>query len=299
MNSIMESLKSLWTELRYTLPTVGIMDVVDVLVVAFLIYELINLIRNSSGARIAKSIILLMIVMWFTSVTHMYALHFILNYVIEVGAIALIIVFQPELRRFLEKVGKKSSLRELFSDRSRDDGLERVIGQTVDACEIMSRDKTGVLIVFERSISLDEYFRTGTVIDAQVSVELLRNLFFTKASLHDGAVIIRNGRIAAAGCVLPLSDNAHLSRDLGTRHRAGIGISEESDAVAVIVSEETGTISVAVGGMLKRYLAPETLARLLTNELVPVREEDTSPRFVKKLRQYVPKRKEDDNGKKE
>ncbi len=299
MDSIMESFRSLWSELRYTLPTVGIMDVVDVLVVAFLLYELINLIRNSSGVRIAKSIILLLIVVWFTSVTHMYALHFILSFVIEVGAIALIIVFQPELRRFLEKVGKKASLHELLSDHSHDDGLDRVIAQTVDACEIMSKEKTGVLIVFERSIPLDEYFRTGTVVDAQVSVELLRNLFFTKASLHDGAVIVRNARIIAAGCVLPLSDNAHLSRDLGTRHRAGIGISEESDAVAVIVSEETGTISVAVGGMLKRYLAPETLGRLLTNELIPVREEDSTPRLLKKFRQWLPKRKEDDNAKKE
>lgn len=265
----MQTLRTFWNEVRYTLPTVGIMDIVDILVVAFLLYEVITLIRNSSGARVAKAIVMLLIVLWFTSLTHMYALHFILNYVIEVGAIALIIVFQPELRRFLEKIGKKSTLRELFSDRSHDDGMERVIAQTVRACEIMSREKTGVLIVFERSIPLDEYFRTGTIIDAQVSVELLRNLFFVKAALHDGAVIIRNGRVAAAGCVLPLSDNVNLSRDLGTRHRAGIGISEETDALTVIVSEETGTISVAIGGLLKRHLMPETLEKLLMNELIP------------------------------
>ena len=272
----MQTLRTFWNEVRYTLPTVGIMDIVDILVVAFLLYEVITLIRNSSGARVAKAIVMLLIVLWFTSLTHMYALHFILNYVIEVGAIALIIVFQPELRRFLEKIGKKSTLRELFSDRSHDDGMERVIAQTVRACEIMSREKTGVLIVFERSIPLDEYFRTGTIIDAQVSVELLRNLFFVKAALHDGAVIIRNGRVAAAGCVLPLSDNVNLSRDLGTRHRAGIGISEETDAVTVIVSEETGTISVAIGGMLKRHLAPKTLEKLLVNELISEPEQKNS-----------------------
>jgi diadenylate cyclase len=269
------------------------MDVIDVLVVAFLIYELISLIRNSSGARVAKAIILLLVVLAFTSMAHMYALNFVLNYIVQIGGIALIIVFQPELRRFLEKVGKMSNLRDLFTDRSHDDGMEKVIAQTVDACEIMSREKTGVLIVFERTIPLDEYFRSGTILDAQVSAELLRNLFFPKASLHDGAVIIRGGRIAAAGCVLPLSDNVHLSRDLGTRHRAGIGISEETDAVTVIVSEETGTISVAIGGMLKRYLAPETLERLLINELIPQNEENPAPKVVKSLKQWLPKKKED------
>ncbi len=287
----MDTLRSLWNEIRYTLPSVGVMDVVDVLVVAFLVYELISLIRNSSGARVAKTIILLLIALWFTSIAHMYALNFILNYIIEIGGIALVIVFQPELRRFLEKVGKKTTLRELFTDRTHDDGMEKVIGQTVDACEIMSREKTGVLIVFERSIPLDEYFRTGTVIDAQVSVELLRNLFFPKASLHDGAVIIRGTRVIAAGCVLPLTDNTHLNRDLGTRHRAGIGISEETDAIVVIVSEETGTISVATGGMLKRYLAPETLGRLLTNELVPVQEEKPAPKVVRAIRSHLPKKR--------
>ena len=294
----MQTLRTFWNEVRYTLPTVGIMDIVDILVVAFLLYEVITLIRNSSGARVAKAIVMLLIVLWFTSLTHMYALHFILNYVIEVGAIALIIVFQQELRRFLEKIGKKSTLRELFSDRSHDDGMERVIAQTVRACEIMSREKTGVLIVFERSIPLDEYFRTGTIIDAQVSVELLRNLFFVKAALHDGAVIIRNGRVAAAGCVLPLSDNVNLSRDLGTRHRAGIGISEETDAVTVIVSEETGTISVAIGGMLKRYLAPETLSRLLMNELITEPEDKPAPKAVRKVLSWLPKRKEDNDARK-
>lgn len=293
----MDSFKTLLNDIRYTLPSIGVMDIVDVLVVAFVIYELISLIRNSSGARIAKSIILILIMLWFTSVSHMYALNFILSYVIEVGAIALVIVFQPELRRFLERFGKRATLREIFSDHSHDDSLEKVISQTVVACEIMSREKTGVLIVFERTQPLDDYFRTGTVIDAQVSSELLRNLFFPNASLHDGAVIIRGSRAAAAGCVLPLSDNLHLSRDLGTRHRAGIGISEETDALAVIVSEETGTISVAVGGMLKRYLAPQTLGRLLTNELIPVSDEDNTNRVVKSLKGWLPKKKEDNDAK--
>ena len=142
-----------------------------------------------------------------------------------------------------------------------------MIEQTVLACEIMSKSRIGALIVFARDSRLEEYFKTGTVIDGQVSEQLIRNIFFTNASLHDGAMIIRDGRVAAAGCVLPLSESQRLSADLGTRHRAGVGMSEASDAVVVIVSEETGVISVAVGGILKRHLAPQTLERLLRNEL--------------------------------
>ena len=145
-----------------------------------------------------------------------------------------------------------------------------------------------MLLIFERSVSLEEYFKTGTLIDAKVTEQLLRNLFFPKASLHDGAVIVRGGRIAAAGCVMPLSENTHLSSDLGTRHRAGIGTSEVSDAVVVIVSEETGTISVAIGGMLKRHLAPQTLEKLLSNELLS--NEDTKKRsLLERLRTRIAK----------
>ncbi len=151
--------------------------------------------------------------------------------------------------------------------------LEAAIDQTVMACKEMSLSKTGVLIVFERDIHLDDMVRSGTTLDAAVSSELLKNIFFVKAPMHDGAVIIRRGRILGAGCMLPLSKNVNLSRDLGMRHRAGIGMSENSDAVVVIVSEETGSISVAIGGMLKRHLKPETLGKLLRNELMPPEEE--------------------------
>ena len=158
-------------------------------------------------------------------------------------------------------------VKNLFSTEK--DGLEMdtIIAQTVRACEVMSREKVGALIVFAREARLEEYMRTGTVIDAQVSEQLIRNIFFTNAALHDGAMIIRDGRIAAAGCVLPLSESSRLSLDLGTRHRAAVGMSEVSDAVVVVVSEETGAISVAIDGMLKRHLAPQTLERLLRNEL--------------------------------
>ena len=164
-----------------------------------------------------------------------------------------------------------------------------VIEQTVRACEVMSRERVGALLVFARHNSLEEYFKTGTLIDGQVSEQLIRNVFFPKASLHDGAVIIRDGRVMVAGCVLPLSESNRISADLGTRHRAALGMSEVSDAVVVVVSEETGAISVAVGGMLKRHLAPQTLERLLCNELCP-KQEGPEENLVVKLRQKLQKK---------
>ena len=269
----MDAVINFFKEFSSMLPTIKVMDIVDILVVAFLIYKVIMMVRSTSAARIAKSVLIILILAGVTQLLNMYLLNYILDK-ISVGIIALVIIFQPELRRMLEKLGSKN-VREILSVKEEQREIDRVIEQTVQACEIMAKERTGVLIVFERSIPLLEYQKSGTVVDACVSSELLRNLFFTKASLHDGAVIIRNDRIAAAGCVLPLTENHNISSDLGTRHRAGIGISEVSDAVVVIVSEETGTISVAISGMLKRHLAPQTLEKLLLNELAPQREEKT------------------------
>ena len=193
--------------------------------------------------------------------------------------LALIILFQPEIRRILEQVGSRR-FTAFFIHTEAAGVMEQAIGQTVLACTEMSQSRTGVLIVFEREILLDDMVRSGTVLDAAVSSELLKNIFFVKAPMHDGAVIVRHGRVLGAGCMLPLSKNVNLSRDLGMRHRAGIGMSENSDAVVVIVSEETGSISVAIGGMLKRHLKPETLENLLRNELLPREDEHTDkPKF--------------------
>ena len=268
----MDAVINFFKEFSSMLPTIKVMDIVDILVVAFLIYKVIMMVRSTSAARIAKSVLIILILAGVTQLLNMYLLNYILDKILEIGLVALIVVFQPELRRMLEKLGSKN-VREILSVKEEQREIDRVIEQTVQACEIMAKERTGVLIVFERSIPLLEYQKSGTVVDACVSSELLRNLFFTKASLHDGAVIIRNDRIAAAGCVLPLTENHNISSDLGTRHRAGI--SEVSDAVVVIVSEETGTISVAISGMLKRHLAPQTLEKLLLNELAPQREEKT------------------------
>ena len=220
----MNSIKSFFQELFYSIPTLGVMDIVDILVVAFIIYKVMLLIRSTSTARVARSILLLLVMTWLTDVVHMYALNWILTKIIEVGVIALVIVFQPELRRVLERFGGKNILLS-FTDSSANRSAEAsAIEATVQACEIMARERVGVLLVFERQTSLDEYFKTGTLIDAKVTDQLLRNLFFKNSPLHDGAVIIRHGRVAAAGCVLPLSGNTHLSSDLGTRHRHERGL---------------------------------------------------------------------------
>lgn len=271
MNAILNFFKDLIS----MLPIIKVMDVVDILLVAYLIYKLFFMLRTTGAARILKSVVIILLMTALTQLLNMYLTNFILDRVVEIGLIVLVVIFQPELRRMLEKLGGKS-FREILSTKEEKRDIDRVITQTVNACEIMSKERTGALIAFERTTSLMDYQKSGTVIDAIVSTELLRNIFFIKAALHDGAVIIRNERIAAAGCVLPLTENHNISSDLGTRHRAGIGMSEVSDALVVIVSEETGTISVAIGGMLKRHLAPQTLEKLLMTELAPKREEKTS-----------------------
>ena len=263
-------------------------DYLDIAVVAFLIYKLLPLVRAPGTMRIARAVIAVMVVAGLAAALRLYTLSFILNQFMAVGLLALVILFQPELRRMLDRLGSVK-FRALFGYTKPTQALETVIAQTVMACEIMSRERVGALIVFAREARLDDYFKTGTPIDGQVTEQLIRNIFFVKAPLHDGAMIIRDGRIAAAGCVLPLSDSSHLSADLGTRHRAGVGMSEVSDAVVVIVSEETGTISVAVGGMLKRHLAPQTLEKLLRNELCPKNDPDGEQVLALRLKKSLRK----------
>lgn len=264
----MAQFAAFWTKATSLISTIRVADVVDILLVAYLFYKLIMLIRRTNSSRVARGIVLILIVMWLSGVLELTMIHRLLQKTVELGLIALVIIFQPELRRLLERMG--SNFPGLRGSKRLDKlSTETEIAQTIMACSDLSETRTGALIVFERTHTLDEQMRSGTVINADVSAELLKNIFFIKAPLHDGAVIIRNGRIAAAGCVLPLTANTNLSPDLGTRHRAGIGMSEHSDAVVVIVSEETGSISVAVDGMLKRRLTLDTFEAILRSELVP------------------------------
>ena len=249
-------------------------DILDILVITLLLYKLLMLVRRTSASRLLKGVGFVLVALWL-STGRLKALNFLLETVVSWGGIAIVVLFQPEIRRILEQVGSSNiPFLDLFRKPPVDRQIiEGAIAQTVSACGDMSKSRTGALIVFERHIQLDDVLRSGTKLDAEVSSELLKNIFFVKAPMHDGAVIVRDGRVLGAGCMLPLSRNVNLSRDLGMRHRAGIGMSENSDAVVVLVSEETGAISVAVGGMLKRHLTTETLQQLLTCELLPKPEE--------------------------
>lgn len=275
----------LFSNLILQLSNMKLMDFVDIIVVAVLIYKLIPLFRSGNTLRIVWAILIVFAVGWLADILNMYTLNYLIEEFTTVGLIALVVLFQPELRRLLDHLGSVRISNIVGISRTRQE-LDSVISQTVLACEYMSKEKIGALIVFARDNPLEEYCKKGTEVDAQVSDQLLRNIFFPKASLHDGAMIIRDGRVAAAGCVLPLSESKRLGADLGTRHRAGMGISEVSDSVVVIVSEETGTISVAVGGMLKRHLAPQTLERLLRNELMP-NDDEKDDNLALKLKQKL------------
>lgn len=261
-----------------------ITDLIDIAIMAVLIYKLIDLVQTTSSGRVMKGILLVLLVLGISSVFNLYTVNFLLSKVLEMGVVAIVVLFQPELRKILEQVGNSSLGQVLSVNRQGNiDELDNAITQTVDAYTTFSKNKTGALMVFERRNHLDEAIRTGTALDTVVNAELLRNIFWNKAPLHDGAVIVRDGRIVGAGCMLPMSGNVNLSRELGMRHRAGIGASEQTDAVVAIVSEETGSISVAVGGMLKRHLTPETLERLLRNELLPEKPEEETASFVTRI----------------
>ena len=253
---------------RYLL-SLRLSDLLDIAIIAFVMYNLFRLVQSTKTASLLKGLFVFFAVLAASTILDLNAIHFILEGMVSIGVLALVILFQPEIRRVLEEMGSRRFISFFTSHGENVDVMEKTISQTVLACTEMSQTRTGALIVFEREILLEDMVRSGTVLDAAVSNELLKNIFFVKAPMHDGAVIVRHGRVKAAGCMLPLSKNVNLSRDLGMRHRAGIGMSENSDAVVVIVSEESGSISVAVGGMLKRHLKPETLENLLRNDLLP------------------------------
>ncbi len=263
-------------------------DFLDILLVAFLIYKLLPILHSTGTSRIARVVLAFLALALVSSTLKLNTMNFLISELLTVGLIAIVVLFQPELRRMLDHLGNVS-IQKFFGSEKAEQDIDPVIAQTVMACETMSRERVGALIVFARDSVVEEYAKTGTAIDGQVSEQLLRNIFFPKAALHDGAMIIQDGRVKAAGCVLPLSDSKRLSADLGTRHRAGVGMSEATDAVVVIVSEETGAISVAIGGILKRHLAPQTLTRLLRNELKAGEEGDDG--LVVKLRQKLKKGK--------
>lgn len=254
-----------WDYFSDQIRSINILDVTDILLVTVLFYFVYAFIRDRRAGKLAAGVALLVIVMLLSSLMGLSAMSFIMSNLFQVGFVALIVVFQPELRSALEKMGGESfrGLRNIGETKETQDSLAPRMNELCGAVEQLSRAKTGALIVLERSTKLGDIIKTGVTVNADLSNFVLRNIFYNGAPLHDGAVIVRDWRVLAAGCFLPLSRNEDIIKDLGTRHRAGIGMSEESDAIVIIVSEETGNISVAIDGKLKRDYTFKTLKREL------------------------------------
>ena len=255
--------------------TIRISDFIDIIIVAYLIYKAIWFLRKTNSFNLAQGLLILLVVLWLSEVFRLTMINNLLRKAVELGLIALLILFQPELRRILERMGSSFHSGKAASSTA----MDMAIAQTVLACSDMSASRTGALIIFERNVNLNNIMSTGTIINSDTTAELIKNIFYNKAPLHDGAMIVRNGRIAAAGCVLPLTQSTNLSKELGMRHRAGIGLSEQSDAVVIIVSEESGSISMAIDGMLKRHLSPPMLDKLLHSELIQDDDEQDKRSF--------------------
>lgn len=266
---------TIWEYIVGFITTLRPNDLVDILIVAFIIYKVIQLVQETRAAQLVKGIALLVFAYYIASIFKLHSLRFLLDLFVQYVVLALIVVFQPELRRALEQIGRSRIGRFALRSKEGEDesrtAFEEVVSSVCKAAVHMSESKTGALIVFERETKLGDVIKTGTIVNADVRDDIIGNIFFPNAPLHDGAMIIRDNRIYAAGCFLPLSQNQQISRELGTRHRAALGVSENSDAFAVIVSEETGAISLAVNGTLKRNLSGEELKKIIIEGYAPLK----------------------------
>ena len=270
----MEGILYLLQEFKGKVVLFGISDVVDIAIMAFLIYKVIMLMRRTNSGAVAKGVLLLLFALGVSTFFHLNTVSYLLQQLMVWGVVALVVIFQPEIRRFLEQMGR-TSLGKVFTPEEARNELDSAITQTVDAYMSLSKSKTGALMVFERQTKLGDIIDTGTVVDAIPSPPIIGNIFFNKAPLHDGAMVLRDGMVYAAGCILPLTKSDNVSIDLGTRHRAAIGMSENSDAVIVVVSEETGQISIACNGVLTRNYTRDTLKAALEGFLL--KEEPEHP----------------------
>ena len=248
---------------------IRITDIIDIVIVAVLIYQMLKMIRETRALQLVKGIAILLIVLQVSTWLNFTVINYILRNIMQVGLFMIVVIFQPELRNMLERVGrsKVGNLFDFSTIQLGEDQLENIINELVNATVSLSQNKTGALIVLEREIRLGDFVNTGAMLNAEITAALLENIFVPKTPLHDGAVIVRNDRIYSAGCVLPLTSNTNLSRELGTRHRAALGVSEVSDAVVIIVSEETGKISIAINGSLTRNLNEQTLKKAIERAL--------------------------------
>lgn len=292
MNSILESFKVFYEtkilgyiNMMVEYPIKLLALAVDLAIVFYLLYKLIKMIRGTRAVQLIKGIAVLLIANVLSEFLSLNILHYILNSVVTYGVLLFIVVFQPELRKTLEQMGS-TNIRKFFDVE--DTSSLQSIDEVVLAVEQMAKDKTGALIVYEKESSLGEIMHTGVAIDADISKELLLNIFVPDTPLHDGAVIIKDNRIAAASCILPITDREDLDREFGTRHRAAIGLSEVSDAVIIIVSEETGKISLAMNGKIIRNLQPEVLKKELRKRIKPINIKDNQ--FTMRVKQFTTKK---------
>lgn len=291
MQEVLNAIISFWELIIYLISNFRLADLLDIAVVAFLIYKCIGFFRQNRGGQLAKGILIILVIAGIAAVFDMASVNWLMKRVFDSVLIAAVIIFQPEIRRALERVGT-SSLG-IFGSSGELDGENAQLVRTIDAVSkaagSMQESKCGALIVFERTTQLGDIISTGTMVDAASSPAIITNIFFPKSPLHDGAMIIKDGKVHAAGCILPLTQNRELNKSLGTRHRAAIGMSENSDAVVVVVSEETGTISVAVNGELRRGFDAITLHTELTELLSATAGEKTSI-FTKIASVFKPKK---------
>jgi diadenylate cyclase len=267
MEVIREIISSIYGVLITLRQTISVWDLVDMLIITYLIYRVLTLMRKTNAGSVIKGIIFILVIAGLANIFNLQVVTYLLDQMMQMGIVVLVVLFQPELRKLFEQVGS-SKLNVFFRKRAKDEHVEACIDSIVEASFLMAKTQTGAIVVFEREVGLNDYVSTGIKMDAVVSSELIQNVFFENSPLHDGAALIRDGKLLAASCMLPLSQNITLSRDLGMRHRAAIGISERSDAVILIVSEQSGAISVAIDGMLKRHLSKDTVGVLLKTELL-------------------------------
>lgn len=259
-----------------------LIDVLDIVIVAYLVYKILGFIQETRAQQLVRGLVVLGIVFFLSDFLKLYLLNWLLRNFVTMGLFALIVLFQPELRRGLEQLGRRNIVSGQFRSLDKENAIE-VVKEIVAAVDDFSATRTGALIVFERETMLNDIIETGTIVDARISVRLLGNLFYEGSPLHDGAVIIRGDRIHAASCVLPLTEKKNIGRNLGTRHRASLGVSEVSDALVIVVSEETGVISVAENGNFRRFMDLKSVEKILLGVYMP-QEETFRERMTRTLK---------------
>ena len=285
---LFDTIYTLWNQIVYAVSNIRVFDIVDILVIAFLIYKAICFFRETRAGQLAKGIIVLIAVYLIAKIFDLAVLRWVLTVVFNSAIVALAVIFQPELRRMLERIGQINVGSDQLLD-SEEERTRAAIDSICKAAGSMKESKTGALIVFERKTQLGDIINSGTIIDAKPSISMVCNVFYPKSPLHDGAVVVRDGRLFAAGCILPLTQNNHISSHLGTRHRAAIGMTENSDAVVLVVSEETGTISIACNGKITRNYTAATAYAELQDKLIVSDEKEKDNRIISVIKRVFPK----------